>query len=99
MEIICIYDYFGSDARELYEQYGVVTPYEGCTYTIRQVLHTRHGVGVYLNELINPNNFPVMPGFTCEVSFDINRFRNLDNSVITEKQVREFLFNKKEQLV
>ena len=82
--IICINDRFSPEARELYEKYGVVTPYLDATYEIREVVITRVGVGLLLEELVNPKISigEEENGFMVEVSWNIRRFRTLDNKEV-----------------
>lgn len=90
-EIICINDTFSAEAREVYEQYGVVTPYQNNTYSVREVVITRVGTGLLLNELVNPM-IPIgegESGFKAEVNWNVNRFRNLDGTEINIEQLKQ----------
>lgn len=96
-DVVCVNDLFTLDARKVYEQYGIVTPREGVYYTIRDIVISRLGTGLLLEELVNPK-LPIgegESGFMVEPNFGIFRFRNLDNSEITESQIQEFLIEKK----
>ena len=98
MDVICVNDLFTLEARRVYEQYGVVTPREEVRYTIRDVVISRAGTGLLLEELVNPK-LPIgegESGFMVEPNFGIFRFRNLDNSEITGEQIQEFLIDKKQ---
>lgn len=89
MDIICINDSFSAEARQVYEKYGVVTPYIDNVYSVREVVITRVGTGLLLNELVNPM-IPIgegEDGFKAEPNWNINRFRNIDNSEITYDQL------------
>ena len=98
MEIICIDDRFSIEARRIYEKYKVVTPMESMFYSVRDVVVSRVGTGLLLEELVNPK-LPIgegESGFMVEPNFGIFRFRNLDNSEITGEQIQEFLIDKKQ---
>lgn len=97
MDIICINDTFSTEARKLYEKYGVVTPYMDCRYSVREVVITRRGTGLLLNELINPSIEigEGENGFKTEVNWAVSRFRNLDGTEINQEQLRQL----KEELV
>lgn len=93
MTVICINDQFPPDYRKFYEIHGVVTPYLDAIYTIRDVVHTRWGVGLHLEELKNP----LVPLFgegedamKAEPNWNISRFANLDKSEISKEQLYEF---------
>lgn len=91
MEIICINDIFSPEAREVYKKYGVVTPYLDNTYSVREVVITRVGTGLLLNELVNPM-IPIgegEDGFKAEVNWNINRFKNLDGTEINVEQLKQ----------
>lgn len=95
--VICINDLFTIQAREVYAQHGVVTPREGVFYSVREVVISRLGKGLLLEELKNPK-IPIgegESGFMVEPNWGMFRFRNLDNSEITEEQINEFLISKK----
>lgn len=100
-DIICINDQFSQEAREVYEKYGVVTPYLDCIYSVREIVITRRGTGLLLNELVNP---PISigegeDGFKTEVNWAVSRFKNIDGTEINENQIQELLINKKLQEV
>lgn len=86
-DIQCIDDYFTPEARELYEKYGVVTPYLNCVYSVREVVITRRGTGLLLNELVNPpiNIGEGEDGFKTEVNWAIRRFKNIDGTEINNE--------------
>lgn len=91
-DIICVDDYFSSEAREFYEKYGVVTPYLDAIYSVREVVITRIGHGLLLNELINPRILlgEGESGFTCEPNWRVSRFKNLDGTEISKEQLNNF---------
>ena len=93
MDIICINDYFSPEARQVYEQYGVVTPQQDVYYSVREVVTTRYGTGLLLNELVNPkmycHNIEEVEMW-AEPNFKISRFQTIDGSEITEEQLNEF---------
>lgn len=89
-DLICINDTFSPEAREVYEKYGVVTPYLNCEYSVRDVVISRKGTGLLLNELVNP---PIEigegeNGFKTEPNWAVSRFTNLDGSEINVEQLR-----------
>lgn len=91
MEIICINDLFSPEARQVYEQYGIVTPQEGVYYSVRSVITTRFGTGLLLNELVNPkmycHNIDEVEMW-AEPNFKISRFQTIDGQVLTEELLR-----------
>lgn len=93
MTVRCINDTFPEDYRKFYEIHKVVTPYLDCVYTIRNVVHTRWGVGFHLEELKNP----LVPLYgegedqmKSEPNWNIQRFVNIDGSKITNQQLENF---------
>lgn len=89
MTVICIDDFFPEDFRKFYEIHGVVTPYLNCTYTVRDVVKTRWGVGLHLNELKNP----LVPlygegetGMKAEPNWSIRRFTNINGTELQLEQ-------------
>ena len=101
--VLCCNDKFPPEFTELYEKYGVVTPKEGKLYTFRKIIKTLNGTGVLLNELLNPDCPIIHPmggtKGTAEPSWSIKRFVNLDQSEITEKEIREAIRQNKQQKV
>lgn len=90
-DLVCINDTFSPEARQVYEKYGVVTPYLDNTYSIRDVVITRKGTGLLLNELVNPM-IPIgegEDGFKAEPNWNVNRFRNLDGTEINIEQLKQ----------
>lgn len=101
--VLCCDDKFPPEFIELYKKYGVVTPKEGKLYTFRKIIKTLNGTGVLLNELLNPD-VPIIHPMgkttgTAEPSWSIKRFVNLDQSEITEKEVREAIRQNKQERV
>lgn len=89
-DLICINDTFSPEAREVYEEYGVTTPYLDNVYSVREVVITRVGTGLLLNELVNPM-IPIGEGengFMVEPNFKISRFQTIDGQVLTEELLR-----------
>lgn len=89
-DIICCNDTFSPEAREVYEQYGIVTPYLDNVYSVREVVITRRGTGLLLNELVNPK-IPIgegESGFMVEPNFNVSRFKNMDGTEINVEQLR-----------
>lgn len=98
MDLVCINDTFSPEARQVYEQYGVVTPYYDGVYTIREVVKTRKGIGLLLEELVNPL-IPIGEGengFMVEPNFNVSRFANLDGTEINLEQLRQWKTKKQD---
>lgn len=90
--VVCINDQFSQEAREVYEKYGIVTPREGVYYNIREVVTTRYGVGLLLEELVNPKMYCHNIGeveMWAEPNFKISRFTNLDGTKLNVEQLKE----------
>lgn len=90
-DLVCINDTFSPEARQVYEKYGVVTPYLDNTYSIRDVVITRKGTGLLLNELVNPM-IPIgegEDGFKAEPNFNISRFQTVDGTEINIEQLKQ----------
>lgn len=91
MTVICINGEFTQLAREIYEKYGVVTPQEGVLYNIREVVNTRYGIGLLLEELVNPKMYCHNIGeveMWAEPNFKISRFTNVDGTEINTEELR-----------
>jgi len=91
MTVICINGEFAQLARQIYEQYGIVTPQEGVLYNIREVVTTRYGKGLLLEELVNPKMYCHNIGeveMWAEPNFKISRFTNVDGSEINLEQLK-----------
>lgn len=94
MDLICVNDLFSAEARQVYEKYGVVTPQEGVLYSIRRIVKTRNGIGLLLNELVNPLMYIEGEGENAmygEANWGLFRFRNIDNSEVTYDQLIQTL--------
>lgn len=90
MEVICIDDRFSIEARKIYKEYKVVTPMENMFYSVRKVVKTRNGIGLLLNELVNPSIWIEGEGENAmfgEPNWGLFRFRNIDNSEVTYDQL------------
>ena len=90
--VICINDLFSQEAREVYEKYGIVTPREGVYYTIREVVTTRYGTGLLLEELVNPKMYCHNIGeveMWAEPNWALNRFTILDGTKLNVEQLKE----------
>lgn len=88
---IFVDDVFPDEYIKAFDKYGVKRPILNQLYTFRAVIKTTQGVGVLLNEIVNEPT-PIIHPFggiegTVEVSWNIKRFRNLDNSTITEEEI------------
>lgn len=89
-DLICIDDTFSTEAREVYEKYKIVTPYLGCIYSVRKIVKTRNGIGLLLNELVNPSIWIEGEGenaMYAEPNWGLFRFKNIDNTEITYDQL------------
>lgn len=92
MDLICINDLFSPEARQVYEQYGIVTPQQDVMYTVREVVITRYGTGLLLNELVNPKMYCHNIGeveMWAEPNFKISRFTNVDGTEINIEQLNQ----------
>lgn len=94
-EIICINGNFTADQLEFYKLHGVSTPQQDKIYTIRAVINNSNGKkGILLEEIKNPTipfKHHILGIVYNEPNWDINRFRNLDQSIITKEQLNEIL--------
>lgn len=92
MEIICINGQFDSDTLTIYKQYSVQCPIEQSLYNIRGIYrHTTGKIGILLEELINPPvpfTHPVLGQKWMEPTWNIERFRHLDNTPILEEELK-----------
>lgn len=92
MDVICINGTFRPDNLEFYRKHGVLTPIKDKIYTIRRKLWNGGKLGVYLNELKNPE-IPIQSiisdkGYKMmEPNWNIDRFRTLQGEVITEEML------------
>lgn len=89
-DLICVNDLFSAEARQVYEKYGVVTPREGVLYSVRKIVKTRNGIGLLLNELVNPSIWIEGEGENAmfgEPNWGLFRFRNIDNTEVTYDQL------------
>lgn len=94
MDLICVNDLFSAEARQVYEKYGVVTPQEGVLYSVRRVVKTRNGIGLLLNELVNPFIYIGGEGENAmygEPNWGLFRFKNIDNTEVTYDQLIQTL--------
>lgn len=94
-EIICIDGSFTLDKLEFYKLHGVSVPQQDILYTIRAVINNSNGKkGILLEEIKNPTipfKHHILGITHNEPNWDINRFRNLDQSIITKEQLNEIL--------
>lgn len=93
MDIICVNGNFTSDQLEFYKQHGVACPEQDKMYNIRAVINNTNGKkGILLEEIKNPVipfKHPILGIAHNEPNWDLNRFRNLDQSNITQEQLNE----------
>jgi hypothetical protein len=90
-EIICVNAEFTLDQLTFWKKYGVVTPELNKMYSIRDVIvHIDNaGTGVLLEEIVNPN-VPVETSFGVierEVSWNLNRFRDLQGFPLKKEEI------------
>jgi hypothetical protein len=94
-EIICVDGGFNADQLKFYEQHGVTVPQQDKIYNIRAVINNSNGKsGVLLEELQNPLipfRHPILGIVNNEPNWNLNRFRNLDQTEITKEQVAEIV--------
>ena len=95
MEIICVDGSFPADKLEFYKLHGVSVPQQDKMYNIRAVINNSNGrKGILLEEIKNPTipfKHPILGITHNEPNWDINRFRNLDQSIISKEQLNEIL--------
>lgn len=84
-EVVCINDTFTEEQRAIIPN----RPVRNSHYTVDEVLITRRGKAVTLVELNNPPLMHPSGAGTFIPSFDINRFRELDD--VPEEVVKEEL--------
>ena len=76
MDIICINDNFSPEQIPIFPN----RPVKDKIYSIRDVIKSTNGIGLLLNEIVNPHNgWTEINGekFTFEPSFNIERFVDL----------------------
>lgn len=95
MDVICINSTFPSEWLDIYRKHGVIPPTKETLYTIRSARrHTTGRIGVLLEELVNPSVpmiHPILGKQWMEPTWAIERFRHLNNTPITEEEIREFI--------
>lgn len=96
MEVLCIDGNFSKETLEFYKIYGVITPIQDKIYNIREVINHAskpsggETIGVRLEEIINPKvpiETSLLGKTMIEPSFALYRFRRLDGSILTKKEV------------
>lgn len=96
MECICINAKFPAATLAFYAEHGVTIPRESAVYQIRGVEHVRGKVGIFLEEIKNPD-VPiqsVLSGIICkEVSWGSFRFTTLLGEPINFKELETILEN------
>ena len=88
MDIICINDTFSP------EQIADIPnrPIKDKMYTIREVIKSRNGIGILLNEIHNPKNgWTEMNAmkFTFEPNFSIKRFASLQGMPLRYEEIKD----------
>lgn len=92
MDVICINGTFQQEQLDFYKKHGVLTPIKDKLYTIRRKVWNRGKLGVYLEELVNPE-IPIQSIISSsgvkfmEPNWNIDRFRTLQGDVITEEML------------
>lgn len=93
MEILCVNGRFPAPVLAFYAEFGVQTPRQDTLYTIRQVKrHTNGETGVLLAEIQNPDvpvAHPVLGEVRFEPTFNINRFRTLNDEPVRKEALEE----------
>jgi hypothetical protein len=91
IEIICVDSTFSKSTLDWYNKVGVEIPIKNTIYTIRHTEKTFNGLGLFLEELVNP----IVPvkGVTGiiykEVSFSYKRFTDLQGNLLVISEVLE----------
>ncbi len=96
MDCICINAKFPADILAFYAEHGVTIPKENAVYKIRGVEHVRGKVGIFLEEIQNPD-VPiqsVLSGIIYkEPSFNSSRFTTLLGAPIKTEELETILEN------
>lgn len=101
IEVLCRDGKFPPDYLEFYKLHDVVVPKEGSMYTPRTI--TRNSEGnweILLVEILNPEvsiKHPILGIAMKEPAWNLKRFCNLDQSEITEEQVKMIKEEEKNQ--
>lgn len=94
-QVICIDDKYPPEASLFYIERNINIPILHEFYTPRQIIrHTTGAIGLRFEELINDEvliKHPILNEILYEPTWNINRFRNLDGSVINVNQLEKLL--------
>lgn len=94
-EIICINGSFLPEQLEFYKLHKISVPKQDKLYNIRALINNSNGKkGILLEEIKNPTipfKHHILGIIHNEPNWDINRFRNLDQSEITKEQLNKIL--------
>lgn len=90
-EVICINSDFTTEQLAFWNEHGVVCPEKDKLYSVRDVIvHINNaGTGILLEEIVNPE-VPVKTPFGImfrEVTFNINRFRDLQGLPLKKEEI------------
>lgn len=99
-EILCIDSKFTPDTLQFYAKNGIKTPVIDKIYTPRAISKNSEGkYEVLLNEIINkeiPIKHKILGIVNKEPAWDLfKRFRNLDGTILTLEQVKEWKLEQK----
>lgn len=92
MDLICVNSKFSQEQLNFYQHHGVITPTKDKIYSVRKKVWNRGKLGIYLNELVNPE-IPIQSIISpngvklIEPNWDINRFRTLTGETVTEEML------------
>jgi len=92
-EVIYVNDKYPAEQIMWFIEKGIQRPIEGQIYTVRELVKpsAKAGMGVLLNEIVNPKVMlyhPIMgTDVAIEVSWNLNRFRTLTGEVLTKEML------------
>jgi len=93
MDLLCIDGNFSAEQRAFYDQHGIVTPLKDVMYSPRSISRNSNGDWeILLNEIINkevPIKHKILGSALKEPAWKVSRFRNLDQSELTQEQIKE----------
>lgn len=102
-EIICINDKYKKEKLEFFSKHGVKYPEEGKIYNIREVIkHSSGEIGLRVQEIQNPEvpiKHSVLKVIYYEPTFYYKRFAHLNDDVVTEEEIKEWMKETKKEKI
>lgn len=94
--MICINDIFSEEQWKIFNEFNIIVPKKGQEYSVREVLKTRNGEALLLNEIVNPlipNGFTDPEGttFYFEPSWATWRFIEKENYLENVLELEEYV--------